>query len=236
MKIISTFNKFRPRFNSILGTSDVRWLSHHIPKTAGTSLRASFDEAFGRRQVYDLYNPTLVKDFSNGQRLDIPKRISLIHGHFQPHPNQTELYQNAKRIIWIRDPVARAWSVLKHLISVQKHKKEFLLLKESFGERVHTPDDEILDFFLKKNEFKHLNRPYQNYFKNVPIEDFAFVGVTERFDSDIKKLSELMEVKLKTKTLNAIPSKSVINKDDFKHYLKEEYFLVRNFIDYDSPQ
>lgn len=81
-----------------------------------------------------------------------------------------------------------------------------------------------------------MNRPYQNYFKNVPIEDFAFVGVTERFDSDIKKLSELMEVKLKTKTLNAIPSKSVINKDDFKHYLKEEYFLVRNFIDYDSPQ
>ena len=50
MKIISTFNKFRPHFNSILGTSDVRWLSHHIPKTAGTSLRASFDEAFGRRQ------------------------------------------------------------------------------------------------------------------------------------------------------------------------------------------
>ena len=49
-------------------------------------------------------------------------------------------------------------------------------------------------------------------------------------------MSVLMEVNLKIKTLNAIPSKSVIKKDDFKHYLEEEYFLVRNFIDYDSPQ
>lgn len=236
MKIVSTFNKFRPRFNNILGTTEVRWLSHHIPKTAGTSLKVSFDEAFGRSQVYDLYDPTLVKKFSNGNKLDIPKSTTLIHGHFQPHPSQTEFYQNAQRIVWIRDPVARAWSVLKHLLSVQKHKKEYLLLKETFGERIHSPDSEILDYFLKNNKFRHLNRPYQSYFKNVPLEDFAFVGVTERFDSDIVKLSELMEVKLNVKRLNVIPSTSVIKKENFKHYLKEEYSLVRNFIDYDSPQ
>tara|TARA_Y100000748_G_C15502612_1_gene490685 strand:- start:1081 stop:1782 length:702 start_codon:yes stop_codon:yes gene_type:complete len=233
MKILSTFKKFRPRLSNLVSASEVQWLSHHIPKTAGTSLKACYDEALGRRQIYNLYNPVLVKQFASGNSLDLPKGTRLIHGHYQPHPKQLEYFPSAQRIVWVRDPVARAWSVLKHLVRVQQHKKEFVLLKEKFGERIHKPDHEILDYFLKRSEFRHMNRPYQNYFDKVSIDDFAFVGVTENFSKDIKTLSNLMNVELANKKLNVIASNSVIDKDDFKHYLKDEYKVIRNFISYD---
>ena len=67
----------------------------------------------------------------------------------------------------------------------------------------------------------------------VSIDDFAFVGVTENFSKDIKTLSNLMNVELANKKLNVIASNSVIDKDDFKHYLKDEYKVIRNFISYD---
>ncbi len=55
MEILSTFKKFRSRLSSLVSAPEVQWLSHHVPKTAGTSLKASYDEALGCRQIYNIY-------------------------------------------------------------------------------------------------------------------------------------------------------------------------------------
>ncbi|AEF05296.1 hypothetical protein [Alteromonas naphthalenivorans] len=209
--------------------SDTLWLSHHIPKTAGTSLRIAFDDAVGRKEVRKVYRPFEVVSLERG-KITLPRKLPfIIHGHFKPSPEQLAIAPSIKRAVWLRDPVQRAWSLLKHLIDAQNYKNEYEILNRKFGGRLVDPDPEVLEYFLSNKEFAHLNRPYQNYFKSVRLHEFDFVGKIENFEGDLSRLGHMMNIKLSSPRVNERRSEIVIHQKDFMHYLEKEYDVVKDY-------
>ena len=208
---------------------DSYWFSHHIPKTAGTSLRESYQKAFGKSQVFQLYKPSQVVKFERGDFNLLNTRPLIIHGHFKPTVKQVKDGIRIKRIVWLRDPVARAWSLLKHLTQTQNYKSEFRLLERAFGDSVKELDEEKLYFFLSEPSFKHLHQPYQNYFKHVSINEFDFVGKVENYSDDIKRLGNYMGVELRHFERNVRDVNLVIETEKFSYLLEKEYEIVKDY-------
>ena len=69
----------------------VCWLSHHIPKTAGTSLANSYVNQFGKRNLFRLYNPNTVKVFERTGNIEHYANELIVHGHFKPRVCQSNL-------------------------------------------------------------------------------------------------------------------------------------------------
>jgi len=222
-------SKFLTKFRT--ATPSVVWFSHHIPKTAGTSLRTAFEKAAGKKCVLKVYKPADVKRIENG-RYQLPSILPVVvHGHFKPDLSQVGLAPHVKRLVWLRDPVQRAWSLLKHMSQVQRDKPEFSLLVDKFGERALLPDEEVFEYFLENKAFSQFNRPYQNYFRKVGLDEFDFVGRVENFETDMQRLGRLMNLSLETQRNNVRKSAVVINSADYKHLLEREYSAVRDYYD-----
>lgn len=213
----------------------VCWLSHHIPKTAGTSLWNSYLKQFGRHNLYRLYEPSKVIAFQATGELANYKNELVVHGHYKPTTAQLRISKDARRVVWLRDPVQRAWSLLHHLVAVQKHKIEFQILYEKFGERLFNIDEDIFLYYLTEKRLKHLNNPYANYFKEVPISDFDFVGMVEKYDSDMDKLSGIMGAKLSPIEKNVRKAKLSIESRDFERFLEPEYEIVHEYYPESRP-
>lgn len=209
---------------------NVVWFSHHIPKTAGTSLRVSYEKAVGKRKVYKLYKPSEVKLAEKGDLSMLPQNIKVVHGHFKPREFHKLPNTEIKRAVWLRDPVQRAWSLMRHIIAVQKHTNEYKLLKDVFGERLNSPDEAIFHFFLTNEKLKHLRKPYRSYFSYYPLSDFDFVGITENFSEDLERLSQLMNVRLPYQKSNVRINSTKMDTAQFKLFLKEEYAVVKKYI------
>lgn len=209
--------------------NEVCWLSHHIPKTAGTSLARTYVNKFGNRNLYRLYNPNEIRAFEKTGKLKRYANELIVHGHFKPTHVQESISKDIRRIVWIRDPVQRAWSMLHHLVAVQKHKAEYKILHDKFGDKLNAINEDVFHFYLTEKQFKHLNKPYFNYFKEVPLAQFYFIGKVESYDADLRKLSNLMGVELEKESRNVRKSKNNINSHDFKCYLEKEYEVVEKY-------
>jgi len=212
--------------------NEVCWLSHHIPKTAGTSLANTYVNQFGKRNLYRLYNPDKIKVFERTGKIEQYTNELIVHGHFKPRVSQSNLSRDIRRIVWVRDPVQRAWSMLHHLVAVQKHKVEYRILNDYFGEQLNQLNEDIFLFYLTDHRLKHLNRPYSNYFSEVPLIDFDFVGKVESYDSDLLKLSDLMGAQLGKEKRNIRKGKLSIDSQDFKCHLENEYEIMANYYSY----
>ncbi|MFA3790778.1 hypothetical protein AB6T38_06650 [Aliiglaciecola sp. SL4] len=214
------------------GSDTVLWLSHHIPKTAGTSLKLGYAEAFGTRAIKQLYSPEEVKHVGNGGKILLPYGTKILHGHFHAHPEQLKLYPNAKRIVWVRDPVERAWSLLGHLLAVQKNKEEYQIIYNEFGENIEKNKLDVFEFFLTHPRLQILNRPYQNHFSKVPISDFHFVGRTHCYAEDLQRLSQVMgtEIPLLEKNVRASGHGLPANREQYQKLLENEYNIVDGFL------
>lgn len=195
-------------------------------------MRVAYENALGKSRVFTLYSPQMVKVFSDGGCISLPGNPSVIHGHYKPHPNHLALAREVKRAVWLRDPVMRAWSLLHHMVAVQKQRQEYAILRDNFGDKVNKPDEEIFEFFLTHPKLKKLNEPYQNYFHLVKPEEFDFVGLTEQYESDLVKLSSQMGVSLEHKVKNVRAKKVAIKREDFRQYLEKEYSIVSDYIQY----
>ncbi|GAC13351.1 sulfotransferase family protein [Aliiglaciecola lipolytica] len=230
MNLLSTFlNVLNVQSN---GKDSVLWLSHHIPKTAGTSLKLGYTQVFGARAVKHLYSPDEVKVVGSGDGIRVPYGTQILHGHFHAHPEHTRLYPKAKRIVWVRDPVERAWSLLGHLLAVQQEKQEYQIILEEFGDKVEENKLDVFEFFLTHPRLRVLNRPYQNHFSKVPISDFHFVGKTHQYATDLKRLSNLMGVDIPLLEKNVRASGQGLPSDRtlYKQLLEDEYNIVENYL------
>ncbi|WP_342804821.1 hypothetical protein [Alteromonas sp. M12] len=214
------------------GRDSVIWLSHHIPKTAGTSLKLGYASAFGNNAVKHLYAPGEVKVIGGGGKILLPYGTQILHGHFHAHPEQIKLYPNAKRIVWVRDPVERAWSLLGHLLAVQQSKNEYRIIYDEFGENIEKQKLDVFEFFLTHPELQHLNKPYQNHFSKVPINDFHFVGRTHCYAEDLKRLSKEMgaDIPLLEKNVRSSGKGLPANRELYQKLLEKEYSIVDGFI------
>lgn len=180
-------------------------ISVHLPKTAGTSFRATLKSAFGNSYLDDYSDggisvsahertsaaaaagPLIAKQGLHG--------ISCVHGHFLPA--KYLLLGQARDltfVTWMREPVAR-------LIS------HYHYWQESYDETSSAPHHRqvveekwTLEHFCLSERFKNI---YAQYFWNFPFERFAFIGISEHYEEDMLEFSaRFMSTRIAPQRLN----------------------------------
>lgn len=181
-------------------STNVELVSHHLPKTAGTSLFRSLEAAYGAEQVLGIYDPADSAALTSGSPLAIDDAIRVVHGHFRPHSRHAVQFPNARRIIWVRDPVDRCWSLLRQWMKY-RHGAAF----ERFAAR-HLRDDAeetegtdlitLFDRLVRDPEFDAVVNVYRSYLAACDPSELDFVGRTEDLSVEIVRLGKLLGVDL----------------------------------------
>lgn len=210
----------------------VLWLSYHIPKTAGSSFGYALKAAFGSNHVYDAYYASRAPARLNeGQPIWIPDRIRVIHGHFTPHVEHKRLFPNAKRIVWIRDPLERSASLMKFVLRTDLRRASFKDFKSQYsGQNIDHND--LLEIFLTDERFHKENNIYKHYLNGLSSSDFAFIGRTESYDDDLKQLEILMGVTLEVFNKNTAGSSTSkgLDRERLQPLLKSEYDFLSHWL------
>ena len=161
-------------------------ISLHLPKTAGSSFRASLEEYYHgdvRRDYADLpiNTPKIKRNIAALKHSAFPggvSRVSCIHGHFLPL--KYFFLKDAKFITWMRDPVERLAS---HYYYWQRHydPKNCPPLHRQMMEEAWSLEDFCLNHKLRNF--------YSQFLWGFPIRKFDFIGITEHYESDIEYFS-----------------------------------------------
>jgi len=165
--------------------SNIDIISVHIPKTAGTMFRKILVNAYGKERVFDDYKKEKIGKILpeiNSQQ------IQAIHGHFKVQKYDRH-FPEAKRIVWIRDPIKRFISNYWHQVTYFQKRK--VLLNE-----VELEKEKFL-IYAKKPKFRNL---MSRHFRKKKLEDFGFVGITEFFKEDLIEIQKLLgwqEIKIR---------------------------------------
>ena len=175
-------------------TQSVELVSHHLPKTAGTSLFHALEAAYGPHHVLGIYEPAASATLTSGEPLAIAPAIRVVHGHFRPHTNHGAQFPAARRIIWVRDPIERCWSLLRQWMK-HRHGAAY----ERFSAR-HLHDDAdlatLFDRLVRDPELGDVVNIYGAYLAACDPEELDFVGRTEDLANEITRLGALLGVEL----------------------------------------
>jgi 2-polyprenyl-3-methyl-5-hydroxy-6-metoxy-1,4-benzoquinol methylase len=170
------------------------FIVNHIPKTAGTSLRRSFEKKFRENQCLyhyfsigacspEIWNWKFAEEpklkFENVVNTIMDRPISLVMGHFgfpelHGFDKLIKTFPLAKSIVFLRDP-------RNHICSLYLFAKKFFSEHSSFEE--------------------YIEKPYtQNYQTNalcgVPVSQIGFVGIVEAYNKSLEKINEKFGLKL----------------------------------------
>lgn len=211
---------------------NVRWLSHHIPKTAGKSLLHSFHHGFGMHHIQEAYSSSLLnKRLSRGKSVWVPEKVKIIHGHFKPQENHAKQFPNARRIIWIRDPVERNISLLSHILNHTLIQSRFVNFKLKYTLSAYS-FEELFSFLMADKSLYSATRIYDFYLKGISKSNFAFVGEVDRYKEELIRLENIMEVKLPQyfDNVNSTNLEHQINTQYYKKILQSEYEVLENWI------
>lgn len=146
-------------------------VSVHVPKSGGTSFRRILGEICTAR-IWDNYG----KIFSRDQARPglVPQGVMFIHGHFLADAFD-DLFPNRRLVTWVRHPVERLVSNYYHFIRAPDMRDD--CCRELHERRLSLRQFADLDWM--RNETSR-------YLAQKPIEDFAFVGVAERFRESVQ--------------------------------------------------
>ena len=165
---------------------NVRIVSIHIEKTAGTTFYEDLKKIYGVQKVVrvDTHQHDRLavnRDFSfSARRL---QDAEILHGHIKKDQLQRyfELPQDVSWITWIREPGERVLSsynylsaILKEMVDPQKNPDLLKKLKRNFGEYLYRP--EARDQMAESLEGFRLN-------------EFSFIGLTHRYSEDMQLLA-----------------------------------------------
>lgn len=188
-------------------------ISVHIPKTGGSSLKHGLHLHFGDSLRLDYADrPLAHSPFVRNMRawaasFGTPYTLAganCVHGHFLP--KKYSRVPDATFITWLRDSVERlvsryhfakrAWDSGSHEIN---DRQLLRLIVERKGE---FPS---LDCFAALEKFRNT---YAKYFWRFDMERFAFIGITEDWETSIRRLAEVSGVLLDAQTaLNRNPER-----------------------------
>ncbi|NVK56712.1 MAG: hypothetical protein HWE26_13985 [Alteromonadaceae bacterium] len=183
-------------------SKQVKWVSYHIPKTAGTSFRLSLESAYGARRVFGVYADSGAKEMSRAEQIWLPRSATVLHGHFKALPKHGVLFPNAKRLVWLRDPIQRSWSLLNHTLDISNNDNVYGFIKNKFIDKGISDREEIFLSLLSDKESKKFFHAYSLFFKTVGKDFFHFVGNSNDYDDELKRLSNLMGIRLTQNYLN----------------------------------
>ena len=211
---------------------NVDWLSHHIPKTAGSSLHQAFDAAYQHKHIQEVYPfNDLPKRLASGQPVWVPKGTRLIHGHFRPHKNHKSQFPNAGRLVWIRDPIERNISLLSHLLEEEMLQTRFIDFKLKYTRNKYSIND-LFSLMIEDESLYSATRIYESYLKGFRKSDFAFVGKVSQYKEELKRLEGIMKIPLQEyhKGINTRKMIPNIDTEYFRLKLKSEYELLEEWI------
>lgn len=165
------------------GDGRLELISVHVPKNAGSSFRRVLETAYPEEgALQTIYaKEDGVETIWDGGVPRIDPRARAIHGHFPATPALRSAFPNAKMIAWVREPVARTISYYYFWKRTAPH-----------GNPAH---DLFLQLDLSLVEFaRHpeMRREMLHYFERVELSDFFFIGLMERFDTDVRELAQLL--------------------------------------------
>ncbi|HEY8682599.1 MAG TPA: hypothetical protein VIM06_05465 [Rhodanobacter sp.] len=181
-------------------------ISLHLPKTAGTSFGVALAAHFGERYQDDYSDQVISKSLAQRHEEALAAGLSIaehglgkvecVHGHFLP---AKYLLLSSKReltfVTWMREPVARMFS-------------HYHYWQESYDEATAAPHHRqvieegwTLERFCLSEQFRNI---YAQYLWNFPLENFAFIGISECYQEDLQEFSRrYLPTKLKSQRHNA---------------------------------
>lgn len=168
-------------------------ISLHIPKTAGTSFRKILEKQYGPALTrLDIRNGKLLVDEKLFWGTSLPAQSKVIHGHFMYPALQQCLAKGEgkpKLITWLRHPVERVISNYYYL--AERMARE--MNEEEKGLNLLIKMQKSL---LEYAESEFARNRMSKFLQGTEPEDFFFIGLTETFESDVKKLAALLDWKL----------------------------------------
>jgi hypothetical protein len=160
-------------------------ISVHLPKTAGTSFRASLEKHFGSSLKADYQDIPINLPTWKRNSMALCNAVShtfndfsgteCIHGHFLPVKYRLlEIKRPLTYVTWLRNPVER---VISHYYFWKTHLPP--VLPPLHAKMVR--EEWTLERFCLGTEMKNL---YHQFLWGFPIEKFIFIGITENYAED----------------------------------------------------
>lgn len=189
------FSFFKKRKPSSAASVQLKLISIHIPKTAGTSFRNTLKAVYGEDHVIRLDikdSKLVVLDNVIFGASTLPISVNVIHGHFSfsnliatfPIDPSTPL------ITWLRDPVERVISNYYYL-QQQLSKEETIEQDDKIFKGVNILSNGNLSLLEYARLEKSRNR-MSRFLDGCELSDFTFIGIQEFYSEDLKELSILL--------------------------------------------
>lgn len=169
-------------------------ISVHVPKTAGVTFRTVLQTVYGKAAVAFDYGDRVLDPRSPFQidpegwraeaerhATDIPAVTRVVHGHFGG-AKYDRTFPEARKIVWLREPVAR-------LVSHYYYWLDLPPTPHSLHQRLLNERLSLLEFARLDGMRNVLSRIF---LRDCHLEDFAFVGIQERFSDDLQRLAGLL--------------------------------------------
>ncbi len=152
-------------------------ISIHVPKTAGTMFRKALVNAYGKKGVVWDYKKKKVEKILPEIK---SQNIQAIHGHFKVQKYEG-YFPEAKRIIWIREPI-------KRLISNYWHQVTYFQKRRIVASEIELEKEKFLNYVKRPRVRNFMSR----HFRKKKLEDFWFVGITEFFEEDLAEIQTIL--------------------------------------------
>ena len=155
-------------------------VSVHIPKTGGVSFREALAEVAGGRLVQDYADQPLAprpvwrRLRERLRRVELPPGTRVVHGHFVA-AKYWRVYPEARYVAWFREPIERLVSHYHYWRREPdlSHPLCRRLVEENLGLESFAAIPQMRDVHVR-------------FLGGVPVERFAFVGLTEHYDEGME--------------------------------------------------
>jgi len=151
-------------------------VSIHVPKCAGTSFRRVLTEICGARIWYN-YGTIFSRDQARAEL--VPRGTQFIHGHFLADAFD-DLFPGRRLVTWVRHPVERLVSNYLHFLRSPD-------MRDDCCRAVHERKLSLRQF----SDLEWMQNEASRYLANKPVQDFEFIGITEKFGASIREFCRI---------------------------------------------
>ena len=165
-----------------LKRGNVSLISQHIPKSAGSTLLRCIKRQYTEQTILEFYDDWREIQNTNNE-------IQVFHGHIKVLRPYFDQNPDAKKITWLREPMLRLIS--QYYFWKLQPRKPRNPKKLTIHEKVYTG----LSFedYIDQPECSNIYTKY--WLKDIEMNMFDFIGITENFDTDIQRMVDILNWK-----------------------------------------